>query len=282
MLSLTYTMQLGLKTMNNFNKIDTSAQVNDLAGTRRYELKYTIDESMASEIKDYIKNICTIDKFVPEGEVGYTVNNLYFDTADLRFYNDTKLRKPTRLKPRARYYGNKATDFIWPEIKYRNASVIWKRRYNIPITRWPELFSSAEKGQSSSFINTHLDTFDDIIYWYSAQPVLHVRYFREPYVSDLEAYGRVTFDRQLCCRPTRGSIELDYDERDMLFYDDPISSGSYDSLVILEIKVEKQIPTWVIELIRNFNLMQRGYSKYCYGLDSLMNYNHVGRISKLF
>ena len=87
-----------------------------------------------------------IDKFVPEGERGYIVNNLYFDTTDLRFYNDTKFRKPTRFKPRARYYGNKATNFIWPEIKYRNASVIWKRRYKIPIERWPELFLTEDKG----------------------------------------------------------------------------------------------------------------------------------------
>ena len=268
--------------MKNLNKIDTSEQVNDLSNTRRYELKYAITESTASEIRDYIKNICTMDKFVPEGEKGYTVNNLYFDTPDLRFYNDTKFRKPVRFKPRARYYGNKATDLIFPEIKYRNSSVIWKRRYNIPIELWPELFSSADKGESSPVISPHLDTFDDIIYWYSAQPVLHVRYFREPYVSDFEAYGRVTFDRQLCCRPTKGSIELDYDERDMHFYDDPVSSASYDSPVILEIKVEKLVPNWAIELIRNFNLMQRSYSKYCNGLDSLMNYNYCGRESKLF
>jgi len=98
-------------------------------------------------------------------------------------------------------------------------------------------------------------------------------------VTELEAYGRVTFDRQLCCRPTKGSIDLDCDERDMLFYDDPISSKSYDSPVILEIKVETLVPGWAIELIHTFNLMQRAYSKYCYGLDCLMNYKGNGRIA---
>ena len=268
--------------MNNSNNINTAQGVNDVSNTRRYELKYTIDESMAFEIKDYIKGICTIDKFVPEGEKGYVVNNLYFDTTDLRFYNDTKFRKPTRFKPRARYYGNKATNFIWPEIKYRNASVIWKRRYKIPIERWPELFLIEDKESAPSVINDQLDTFDEIIYWYNAEPILHVRYFREPYVSDLETYGRVTFDRNLCCRPTNGSIGLDYDERDLLYYDDPISSHNYDSPVLLEIKVEKQVPVWATELIRKFSLMQRPYSKYCYGLDSILNYNHCGRTSKLF
>ena len=265
--------------MTNLNNKDTIPQSNDLSNIRRYELKYTINENLASEIRDYIKNICSLDKHVPPGEKGYIVNNLYFDTADLRFYHDTRFRKLTRYKPRARFYGEKATDFIWPEIKFRNSSVIWKRRYNIPIARWPELFSPNEITQNSSTIKNQLDTFDDVIYWHNAQPVLHVRYHREPYVTELESYGRVTFDRRLCCRSTKGSIELDYDERDMLFYDDPISAKNEDSPVILEIKVETLVPVWAIELIHTFNLMQRAFSKYCYGIDCMMNYTGNGRIA---
>ena len=128
----------------------------------------------------------------------------------------------------------------------------------------------------SKSILTHSRT---LVYWHSAEPVLHVRYFREPYVTELETYGRVTFDRSLCCRPTNGSIELDYNERDMLYYDDPVTSISDDSPVILEIKVETLVPAWAIELIRTFNLMQRAYSKYCYGLDCMMDYNNNGRIA---
>jgi len=87
----------------------------DLSKIRRYELKYTITEQLAAEIKDYVKRICSLDKHVPQGETGYVVNNLYFDTPDLRFYTDTKHRKLTRYKPRARYYGLKPGNLIWPE-----------------------------------------------------------------------------------------------------------------------------------------------------------------------
>ncbi len=253
--------------MTSLNNMQSDTASSDLSKIRRYELKYTITESLAAEIRDYIKNICSLDKHVPQGEKGYIVNNLYFDTIDLRFYHDTKFRKLTRYKPRARYYGEKATDFVWPEIKYRNASVIWKKRYSLPIEDWPALFLPVEAGQKPASIKNRLDTFDDVIFWHSAQPVLHVRYYREPYVTELEEYGRVTFDRSLCCRPTKGSIDLDYDERDMLYYDDPISSKYDDSPVILEIKVETLVPAWAIELIHTFNLMQRAFSKYCYGLD---------------
>lgn len=251
----------------------------DLSEIKRYELKYTITEELAGQIREHIKGICTLDEHVPPGESGYIVNNLYFDTPDLKFYYDTKFRKLTRYKPRARYYGKKATDLIWPEIKYRNASVIWKRRYCIPIENWQDVFNPEIADQRPPLIKNQLDTFDDLIFWYGAQPTLHVRYSREPYVTELEEYGRITFDRQLCCRPTNGSIELAYHEQDMLYYDDLVNSRSDDSPVILEIKVETLIPTWAIELIHKFNLKQRGFSKYCYGIDSVLGYNEDGRIS---
>jgi len=251
--------------MTSFNNTDTGAQPNNISNIRRYELKYTIDEGLAAEIRDYVRNICTLDKYVPTGEKGYIVNNLYFDTADLRFYYDTKFRKITRYKPRARYY--------------RNASIIWKHRYSLPIAHWSALFSPVETGHKPSSIKKHLDTFDEVVYWHGAEPVLHVRYHREPYVTELEAYGRVTFDRWLCCRPTKGSIELEYDEKDMLYYDDPITSKGEDSPVILELKLETLIPEWAIDLIHRFNLMQRAYSKYCYGIDCLRNYVGEGRIA---
>ena len=244
----------------------------DLNKIRRYELKYTITEELAIKIREYIKNICTLDKHVPPGETGYIVNNLYFDTSDLKFYYDTRFRKLTRFKPRARYYGLKAKDLIWPEIKFRQASVIWKKRYCISIEQWPDLFHPRELGNHKPLIKDQLDRFEEMIYWYGAQPVLHVRYFREPYVTELEEYGRVTFDRQLCYRSPKGSIDLDYKEEDMIYYDDAITTREFESPVLLEVKVETLVPYWAIEMIRRFSLFQRPFSKYCYGIDNTLGY----------
>ncbi len=244
---------------------------------RRYELKYTITESIADDIKDYISNVCHLDKHVPEGDTGYTVNNLYFDTPDLRFYHDTKFRKLTRYKPRARYYGMKVGDSIWPEIKYRQGSIIWKKRYCIPVECWPALFHTELSSETTCEIKNRINRFEEIIHWHGAQPILHVRYFRQPYVTQLESYGRVTFDRNLSYRQVNGSIELDYHEKDMLYYDDPITTINHESPVLLEIKVETMVPQWAINLIKRFNLVQRPFSKYCYGIDHLRNYHSIGR-----
>ncbi len=255
-------------------QIKTSEDANEIT---RYELKYAITEELAAGIRDYIRNICTLDKHVPPGMNGYLVNNLYFDTPDLQFYYDSKFRKPIRYKPRARFYGEKATDTIWPEIKYRHASVIWKKRYPVSVEHWQELFFQRKTERREPLVKTRLDIFDDFIHWHDVRSVLHVRYFREPYVTDLEGYGRVTFDRQLCCRSTGGSINLGYDEQDMVYYDDPASCKNDDTPVILEIKVETFVPVWAVELIRTFQLMQRAFSKYCYGIDYLMGYCDNGR-----
>ena len=247
--------------------------LDDLKDIRRYELKYTITESIAEEIRDYISCICFLDKHVPEGETGYTVNNLYFDTANLQFYHDTKFRKLTRYKPRARFYGMKVGDCIWPEIKYRHGSIIWKNRYCIPVECWPSLFNPELSNETKCNIKKQLNRFEEIIHWHGAEPVLHVRYFREPYVTQLESYGRITFDRSLAYRQIYGSTDLDYHEKDMLFYDDPVTTVNHRSPVLLEIKVETLVPQWVIQLIKKFNLVQRPFSKYCYGIDHIQNYH---------
>jgi hypothetical protein len=246
--------------------------LSDLSKIRRYELKYAINENIAAKIRDYLKGYFSLDKHVPPGKDGYIVNNLYFDTPDLRFYYDTKHRKLTRYKLRARFYGEKAIDYIWPEIKYRCSSVIWKTRYRIPVEQWPELFYPQKSEQVKPVIKNCPDSFEELIHCYGALPILHVRYFREPYVTELEEYGRVTFDRRLSYRMAHGSINLSPDDEDMLFYDDPVTSKHFESPVLLEIKVEMLVPFWAIDIIRKFNLVQRPFSKYCYGIDNNIGY----------
>jgi hypothetical protein len=251
----------------------------DLTDTRRLELKYAVTESLAARIKEHIAPMCVLDRHVPPGEPGYTVNNLYFDTPDLRFYHDTKFRKPMRYKARARYYGLTASDWIWPEIKYRQGSVIWKKRYRLPVDQFADLFRTREAGRGEPRFLPRIDRFEDILHWYGANPVLHVRYFREPFVTTLESYGRVTFDRRLCYRPVRGSVDLGYREGDMVYYDDPVTTLHAESPVLLEIKVEPLVPYWIRALIRKFNLVQRPFSKYCYGIDHTLGLITPGRNS---
>jgi hypothetical protein len=250
----------------------------DVNRVRRYELKYLISEDTAQEIRYHIRNICKLDKHADPVTNTYIVNNLYFDTPDLKFYYDTRFRKPVRFKPRARYYDH-LPGFIFPELKYRNSSIIWKTRSMVSVDEWPNLFYPVLSDREEPVFKARHDTFDEVIHLYQAQPVLQVRYTREPYVAELENYGRVTFDRALSSRLARGSLDLDLDE-DFVYYDDAQTIRGSDSLVILEIKVETNVPKWVIDIVEKFNLMQTGFSKYCNGIDCHMGY--AARLRRCF
>jgi hypothetical protein len=239
----------------------------DLSGLRRYELKYTIPESLARQIRDYIQPFCSLDPNASAAERGYTVNNIYLDTPGLRFYHDVQAKQETRLKPRVRYYGPAPDDHVILEVKHRHNTISWKRRRQIPADQWPGVLEIAPSQQETSSYTTMPETFAEVNHLYSTTPVLHVRYFREPYVSDIDPYGRVTFDRALRFRLAHGSYELAIRDEDMSYYDDPVNTRSDDSPVVLEIKTQAFVPSWAVDLIRHFSLMQRGYSKYCYAID---------------
>ncbi len=247
----------------------------DLNKIRRYELKYTISEAKARAIRDYIQPIFSTDPYVPEGDKGYTVNNLYLDTHDLRFYYDVKFRRLTRFKPRMRYYGTDAPKELWLEIKNKHNNVIWKKRRVIPIEAWPHVLDVQASERRESKIEALPQTFEELVQIFGAEPVLHVRYFREPYVSDLDTYGRITFDRSLRYRLANGSYEVHAREDEMVYYDDAVTTRSWDSPVILEIKVETIMPFWASKIIKRFELMQRGFSKYCYVWDKSQEYSGV-------
>lgn len=239
----------------------------------RYESKYVISETLAHEIRDYIGGICCPDKHV--GADGrYMVNNLYFDTPDLRFYYDTRLKRFTRFKPRVRFYGPCPTDLLWLELKHKVKNVTWKFRRTLPVAEWPDRLFDGFPANGNGRRPSLADSFEAVVLRFQAAPVLHVQYIREPYVSDLEEYCRITFDRCLTYRPACGSYALSTG-CDLMYWDDPITTAHAgdESPVVLEIKTETNVPLWVIALVRRFDLQRRGFSKYCNAVDHLLDAN---------
>jgi len=250
----------------------------DFDKLRRYEIKYRITEKKAAEIRKWLQPIFSLDKHADPEVDGYVVNNLYFDTLDLRFYHDTKFRKLRRYKPRARYYGNHPDDFLMLEIKNKENNIIWKKRKRVSISEWMNFRDHGTAEHTGTF-SPLPNSFEELMCLTGAQPVMHVRYFREPWVSDIDDYGRVTFDRSLSYKLAHGSWDIEAKNEEMIFYDDPITTSHDNSPVILEIKTESLVPIWAIELIRNFNLGQKGFSKYCYVIDRCNEFHEFSRHS---
>lgn len=235
----------------------------------RRESKYLVPEAMVPAITRAIAGICSPDERA--GRDGrYVVNNVYLDTDDLRFYYDTKHKRTNRFKPRVRYYGAEPDGSLWLELKHKVNNVTWKVRRRADVSEWPNVITDGSRLGRGDAQLTIANCFEEAVSRFRARPVIHVQYVREPYVSEIDTYGRITFDRQLSFRPLHSSPDLAA-TNDGIYYDDPVTSlcSSDDSPVVLEIKSETEVPGWMIALVQRFELVQRGFSKYCYGIDNL-------------
>jgi hypothetical protein len=239
----------------------------DLNKIRRYERKYLVTPAQAEIVREFIRPFMAPDSHTNAAQGGYTVNNIYLDTPDLRFYTDVKTRRLRRFKPRMRYYGADPSGGLWLEVKNKHGEIIWKNRHRVPASAWPGVLEAQPAPEGDPVSVQGPRTFEDIVGLFPVRPVLHVRYFREAWVSELDDYGRLTFDTRLRCRPALGSTDLAAPEPELGYADDPVTTSAPDSMVLIEVKTETLVPWWAIEITKRAELWQRGFSKYCYGIE---------------
>jgi hypothetical protein len=117
-----------------------------------------------------------------------------------------------------------------------------------------------------------LDRFAYVMVRKCCEPAAILRYRREAFVSHVDAYARVTFDRDLMAYPTR-AFSLDFDEQRAVRLDGGHASGwagggGMLSPVLLELKCERLVPEWMASLVRAFQLSSTGFSKYSQAMDT--------------
>ena len=74
---------------------------------QRFELKYTIDESTALAVRDFVSTQLELDEFsVGKPNFSYPVHSLYLDSDDLHLYQSTVNSDKNRYKLRLPYYSD--------------------------------------------------------------------------------------------------------------------------------------------------------------------------------
>jgi hypothetical protein len=226
----------------------------------RYELKFRIPADLEAPIRHYVSRFCIPDAANKNGR--YRISSLYLDTPDHRLYNETKNRMPRRFKLRVRRYDGVAH---FAEIKARIKDVVHKRRVRVPDGAWPGAFFDPRLGPDHpywhAFVNKCLR--------FGVQPAAVVRYERDAWKSPTDEYARVTFDHRLCtARPQGWTVPID--GPDWLPMDHPHRYGlGSQSGVVLELKALMAVPYWMRDLIRRFDLLRSGFSKYGAAIDEL-------------
>lgn len=233
----------------------------------RYELKYTIPSFMVEPIVDFIKPYCSFDSYSEKSvatDSYYKVNSLYFDTPEYLFIRKRMARSENRFNMRIRSYGDEPVPPYFLEIKQRRGDTIRKFRAKCEDTFLKELsnselkpvhFSSSEKERKNQ------ELFFNLMQTYHANPVVLVQYMRKAFVSDVDDYARVTFDKSLRYMP-QTAFNVFPCERSMCPSD---FQTNYDDgcSIILELKCyTSYVPMWMLDLVRTFQLRRRGFSKY--------------------
>lgn len=227
----------------------------------RFELKYLITLQQAEHFKAALRPYLIQDEHGENGK--YALTSLYYDSPDLRCYWEKEYGLRFRRKLRIRRYETnepmtEATP-VFLEIKQRVDRVTQKRRVVLSYGDALRLCNDRKLPESSDEDRATLEEMYVFLWQYNMRPVSIVRYDRQAFMgTQYDAGLRVTFDTNLTFQAYKLHI---HEEPSAL----PMLSPNQ---VVMEIKVNERIPTWLTGLIADHNLMMVRVSKYCRSIET--------------
>ena len=248
----------------------------------RLELKFLVDDWTAERVRRQIEPYCAPDensRAVARGRrglAGYPIDSLYLDSPALAFHEAKERGDPDRVKLRVRTYGADSPGTL--EVKRRRSNIIDKTRAvvgreSVEAAACGRLESLPCRPTEAKFL---LD-FNRVLITSGAAPTLTVRYEREAYESVVDAYARVTFDRNIRARRTE-DWALNPDTRDWCEFDNYWGAIHASPPAVMEIKCDSLIPGWVSDLVQRNELLQTGFSKYSIGIE--LTNREMGRFTR--
>ena len=232
-----------------------------------------MSESTALAVRAFVRCYLEPDEFaLGRTDNAYPVHSLYIDSNRLSTYWATTGGERNRFKLRIRYYDDRPESPVFCEIKRRINEGIVKQRARVRRDAiGPLLIGEAPRREhlhswKPQYWSDLLD-FWELAERLQAAPRLHNAYMREAYVSAGKASVRVTMDRMVRVVPEFGAELLTSMEGPTQIFTD---------FVILELKFTERMPSWMIEMVRGFDLKRTGAAKYVQGVD-VLGHNKVSR-----
>ena len=228
----------------------------------RFELKYLITLQQAEKFKGALR------AYMPPDEHGldngrYALASLYYDSPGLRCYWEKEYGIRYRRKLRLRRYetGETLTEDtpIFVEIKQRVDRVTQKRRAVLPYADAMRLCNDRQIPSHAPEDKALIEEIYVYLWQYNLRPVSLVRYDRQAFIGSAYDLGlRVTFDTTL----TFQAHPLHLHEAPQGLPMMPVNQ------VVMEIKVNERIPSWLTGMIADHNLRLERVSKYCRSIEA--------------
>ena len=241
----------------------------------RVELKYLVDRTTRTALAKDVSAFIPPDAHT-EGDKGYLVRSIYFDTVDFMAYHQKVAGMPVRHKLRVRIYGEDLgkVAFVRLEVKSKYLSITHKITVDFPKAEYAEIERAIARrtmpptelldreGISKEFFR--------LMKQYNMEPKIMVQYRRRALERTAASRLRINFDDE--CMASRN---LD------LF--GPLRSArsvlKYNS-TIFEIKADGSIPFWLHQLISKYELQNQAVSKFCHAIRSEARFSSIGRATE--
>lgn len=212
---------------------------------KRYEKKFLLNPEQFLIIK------AEIDKYFEPDKYGETkICNLYYDTQDSLLVRRSIDKPVFKEKLRLRTYGipdDSTTAFV--EVKRKFNKVVYKRRIHLPYVNAIKYTTGEFKIADESQITKEIDYF--LKFYSGISPQFYISYDRSAFFYKETSDIRVTFDKNITWRD----------------YDLDLRKGSYgeqllpDNYVLMEIKVPKMAPLWLVQLLSKLKIYSTSFSK---------------------
>ena len=231
----------------------------------RLEYKYLISDSILNQFRNDLLPFLEYDKHLNNGKRDYTVRSIYFDNRKLEYYYDKIEGIKTRKKLRIRGYNFvEGNNLIFLEIKKKCENYVYKNRTPLMFENLNQLFKT---GDVEKFVSDQYRTDESVndgkrfLYHLinkSLRPVILVIYDREAYTCKFDGRLRITFDMNLRYQPFPTMEDL---------YSDEHLHKVLVNKTIIEIKFNRNKPTWLQNIINKYELSRQSLSKYVICLD---------------
>ncbi len=252
-----------MRTNGHINEIKDGADFS--TELDRFEAKYIIPRHLVEPIKAFIKPYCVLDKHCAAAGGRYYINTVQYDSPSLSLHYAKEWEATHRFKLRVRTYGLEPGDApVFLEIKRKYYDRIIKSRACIPFDAWKPGILKKHVSELNFKSVKEREAFREFVRLaeeIGAEPKVIVRYCREAYTGIFDHYARITFDSQLCYQPVTNAYSWGKGGR-FISMDSGMVRNRKDSTLVLEVKCTEQVPTWMVELVQQFELIRCGNCKY--------------------
>lgn len=219
----------------------------------RSECKFLIEKDVYEVLSNELLKYMEMDDHSKADDF-YTISNLYYDSEDNYMIRNSLAKPRYKEKLRLRAYGvPKENEKVYLEIKKKFNGVVNKRRTSIRVNEAYEFIKTKEKPEYKNYMNKQvISELEYMLKLYDVEPKLYLAYDRKAMFGKEDKEVRITFDTNV--RTRRYDLKLEAGD-----HGEPLLE---DGKCIMEIKVEKNIPLWLVKLLSEHKIYKSSFSKY--------------------